>query len=252
MHLLPQSLCACEERLTMKAAKHNCIVHAVFFAAAAMLLGGCSQDLESLIPGENETEVWVPTATAVDVHEDGSLRETIIDILDQSYYSADELQAMIESTLAEFNQDAGSTLVSAASIDLTDGQVNVVLDYADGASFAAYNQVSFFSGSMLSAQLEGFLFDMDFRTVTEEGASSQVITNEEPLSHKEYQVVVADTGHRVHVPGVIRYVSANAAISDIYTAVPLSDYEDGSAEEITSDGQRRTQQTYMYIIYEDQ
>lgn len=230
----------------MKAAKRNRILYAACFAAMAMLLGGCSKDLGSLLPGEKETEAWVPTATAVDVHADGSLRETILDTLDQSYYRADELQAMIDSTLLAFNQAAGENKVTAASVDLTDGKVNVVLDYTDGGAFAAYNQVSFFSGSMLNAQIEGFLFDTDFRTVSEEGASNKIISNEEPLSHKEYQVVVADTAHRVHVPGIIRYVSENAAISDVHTAVPLKDYEGSETQDTAV-----AQQSYMYVIYED-
>ncbi len=192
----------------------------------SLMLGGCS--MQSDTP-------WEAEETAVDVHDDGSVTETIVDTLEQSWYDAAELQSMIDSSVAEYNASAGGDAVTVDAVTITDGDVRVQLTYQSGLDLGSYNNTDFFAGSILGAQMEGFLFDTGFYSVAGGSASGELMDNDEPLSHKEYLVVICDSTYLVHVPGAIRYVSEGVEVTDAYTA-KASDTYDASR--------------LMYVLYE--
>ena len=179
---------------------------------AAGLLTGCEKQMES---------AWTPDRTAVQISKDGTVTETVIDTLDQSYYSADELTSMVESAISDYQAEHGDGSVSETSIQIEDGQVTLVLAYASADDYRDFNNITFFNGSMLNAEMEGYEFNQSFIRI-EDSKAGETIDNTEPLSHKEYQVTVADLSHAVQVPGKITYISSNAQLIDAYTAEPVS------------------------------
>ena len=152
------------------------------------LLSGCST-LDRII-GADDWRDWTPDGTSIQIHPDGSVTETIIDTLDQSWYQGNELQDMIARSMNEYNESHSPGSVNVTSYNDTGGEVNVVIQYRSGKDFADYNNTEFCCGSMLDAQMEGFLFEGPFHAVKGSDLSSEPLDASEPLSHKEFSVVI--------------------------------------------------------------
>ena len=166
----------------------------------ALMLGGCG------MLGEKP---WEPTETALQMKKDGTVTETVIDQLDQNYYSSQELESMINSSVSEYNQSKGGDVITIDSLSIENNQVNLTMTYASAQDYAEYNNVRFYNGSMLGAEMDGYLFYNQFRQVEKGTVTADDLSNEEALRHKEYQVLVTDTSHAVRVPGDVVYVSVN-------------------------------------------
>ncbi len=200
--------------------------------------------------GAKQQTVYEPVRTALELHEDGTLTETIIDVLDESWYSSSELENMIADTVQTYNAQSGSDAVAYDGFTVENGQVQVQLNYAGGSDYASYNHMQFFTGSMLSAQMEGYLFNTSFYKVSSGVTSSDSISSDEPLSHKEYQVLIGDTSHEYHVPGRITYISSNAVTVDAYTAQAVQGDNENHAADETASGTEADSQQLIYILFE--
>ena len=203
---------------------------AVPVVAAMLLLSAC---------GKQEKEPWVPQQTALQIAKEGVVTETIIDSLDQDYYSSSELEKMVRSSVAEYAGTNGADSLQLTEYTSEGRNVRIVLTYGDDGDYAAFNSVPFYNGSMLGAQMEGFRFDTEFLKVGKDGtASGRRYPSEEPVSHKEYNVLICDREHVVEVPGDVVYVSAPAVVQDARIVTP------GASEMTEGDAQ------LLYVLYE--
>ena len=113
--------------------------------------------------------------------------------------------------------------------------------------------------------MEGYLFYNQFRRVSDGQAESDTISNEEPLKHKEYQVLVTDASHLIKVPGDVVYLSVNASPMGRKEVQPAKEtveepkteglvlpssavYVEEKADEPVS--AKDLEKNYLYIIYE--
>ena len=168
-------------------------------------LGGCQKEPE---------EPWVPEETAIQVQEDGSLKETIVDHLDKSYYDPSELENLIRSSADTYNKENGEGSVTVDEFTAQENRVTVRMTYLSSEDYRDFNQVPFYNGSILEAEMEGFRFRGNFLKVSNGTAGSEEIGPDEPLSHKEYSVLIMDASYMAEVPGDVMYVSLNARPAD--------------------------------------
>ncbi len=203
-------------------------------AAAACILTGCSM-LDRVV-GADDWKSWKPTMTTLQVYQDGSLTETIIDTLDQSYYNADELQDMVARSVRLYNEEAGTDALTVTEYAASQQDLKLVIQYASGEDYRSYNQLVFFDGSVLEAEMEGFLFANSFRRVERGKVVQEEVPDGEALAHKEYRVTITDSGHAVQVPGKICYVSVNAEPVNSHAARPLPEKTEEKAEKETDEG----------------
>lgn len=213
-----------------------------FAAMIACVLSLCGCSTLDRIIGADDWKDWTPETTSIQVHADGSLTETIFDTLDQSWYEGNELQDMIARSMNEYNASHEAGAVNVTAYSDAGGKVQVVIDYRTGEDFAEYNNTVFCCGSMLDAQMQGFLFDTPFYAVDGTNQAGGAIDASEPLSHKEFNVVVSDGTHVVQVPGEIRYVSEGVQVVNSHVARKAQGAE--SAQEENAAG------SVLYIIYE--
>lgn len=207
-------------------------LRSVFLGAAALCISlsvtGC--DTLDQIVGSDEWEKWTPEQTSLQISLGGTVTETIFDTLDESYYDADELQDLIARSVRIYNEEHGENSITVPAYSAQNGKIYLVLTYAKPEDYASYNEVNFFNGSILSAQMNGLAYPDTFLKVNGTSASESV-SSEEALSHKEYSIAVADTEHVVQVPGQIRFVSENAEIVNSHTASPKPAKEEEKQEE---------------------
>jgi len=240
------------------------MTYAFILCAISLGLGGCAlvEEAQKLVP---ETEP-VFEETTLWVKPDGTWTEILKERLDQAYYDTKELKSLVDETVKTFNGENAPSQVTVDEFAVGENGISLTMTYTDAQAYALYNKVPAFEGSMLEAQMEGFLFLNDFRKVEDGVTGSEVISNEEPLSHKEYQVLVTDLTHAVRMPEKIRYVSRNAAVTDWYNVKPAGEEEaaDEQAEGLvlpssavyagasgsTQVSPDELEKTYMYIIYE--
>ncbi len=227
--------------------------------SAALLLTGCSM-LDQVI-GVDSWKEWTPSRTSLQVYGDGTVTETIFDRLDQDWYTGDELQDMIARSMNEYNAENGAGSLNVTEYSDEGGEVRVKLVYKTPEDYVRYNNVVFFSGSMLEAEMEGYLFTGPFSSVEGSEIMAKDLDASEPLAHKEYSVVVSDGLHAVQVPGKIRYVSSNGTVINSHAAAPAgisADTEtEGDTVYLTGDpgngsevSDRELDASLLYIIYE--
>lgn len=238
------------------------IISGIIFCTC--LLSGCSV-LDRVI-GADDWKEWTPVSNSIQVHADESLTETIFDHLDQSWYQGNELQDMIARSMNEYNESHGANSITVTQYSDAGGDVKVEINYRTGEDFSEYNNALFFSGSMLEAQIQGYLFSGSFYAVEGAKTSGQEIDSAEPLSHKEYNVVVSDGTHVIQVPGEIRYVSSNGQLENSHVASLSQEGGDGQTQESAQEGQTASpapadpmaagpskeelDRSCLYIIYE--
>ncbi len=204
----------------------------VLLGAAALCITltvtGC--DTLDQIVGVDDWDKWTPDQTSLQISLSGSVTETIFETLDESYYDADELQDLIARSVRIYNTEHGVDSISVPAYSAENGKVYLVMSYQTPEDFASYNEVTFFNGSILNAQMSGLTFPDTFLEVKGRSASDSV-PSEEALSHKEYSIAVADTDHVVQVPGQIRYISENAEIVNSHVASPKPEAEEKKQRE---------------------
>ena len=199
----------------------------ILLCMAVTVLAGCRQ--------EQPEEAWIPTCSALQAPKGAPLTETLIETLDEAYYDSAELEKTVRSAADDYNRSRGTQAVEVVSYE-TEGQtVRLVMNYTDMTVYNDFNQVKFFNGPILEAQMEGFLFDTQFCHVDDGMIDSDPLDGSIPVSHKQYQVIVCDALHAVEVPGDIVYVSTNARPEGKRVAVPL---ETDAADD------------HLYVIYE--
>ncbi len=221
-------------------------------ALGAMLLGGC----ELL-----EQNSWQPQEPdAVSIAEDGSVTEFVSDTLDAAYYSATELEAMIQNEVAEYNAAHGEDTILIDKLEMEEGKVSLVMTYASAEDYASFNNTEFFYGTLISAQLEGYLFDVPYKKVEEGVVQAEAVDGSEVVRGLDKQVLVLKAPMEVRVPGDVLYTSANAEIlsTDVVNATGVQEEEQGlvlpsnavyKAEE--SSFAERSAANRVYIIFDD-
>ncbi len=226
---------------------------AAVLLAAVLLVSGCEQT--GL--GQNG---WTPQeADAVSVAADGRVTETVQETLDQSYYDETELEDLITSEVEAYNQKNGEDAVTVKSFETEDGSVTLKIQYQTARDYREFNHVDFYFGSIINAQLEGYLFDTNFYKIQDGKISGKEVDNSAILQDMSAQLLIVQAPLEVHVEGTVTYVSTNAEILSGDTvnatgksledsALELPSSEIYSEEEITYSAQKSANR--VYIIYE--
>lgn len=208
--------------------------------AGVMMMGGCSM--------LNQEKEWTPQkSSAISVGSDGVITEYVKDTLDESYYSASELQSMIESEISDYNSKNGENSVSMKDFQVNGKDVQLTMEYGKAEDYAQFNHTEFYYGSMINAQLAGYLFDVSYKEVKNGAAGSANVSGTDVLKNMASEVMVVTAPLEVHVPGNVLYTSDNAQIlaaDDVYASGKSDDgSEEKSFEEKAADKR-------VYIIFD--
>ena len=163
---------------------------------AAIMMVGCS--------GASVVE----QGNSVQIGKDGSIIGTLVDILDQSYYDAEELKSMIVEEIAEVNTTGGSNNVELSDYECDNaGNVKVKIKYTNSEAYMAFNGSTFFNGDAVTAKdtygLNGNFLDVQ----------NGKITTEEAVVSEDAKVVVLSENVNVFVPGKIVAITDNVEIT---------------------------------------
>ena len=173
--------------------------------AGALMLGGCE-----MMPGQ---EKWTPQEpAAISIEEDGTIVETVQEELGAAYYDASELQSMITSEVEAYNKENGEASVTVKEYEAADGKVKLVTEYASAQDYAAFNNTEFYYGSMINAQLAGYLFDASYKKVDNGVVKGSPVSGSEVIKRMDKEVLILRAPLEVHLPGEVLFTSTNAEV----------------------------------------
>lgn len=176
-----------------------------------------------------------PDGTAVTIRSNGKIQSVVKESFDKEYYSEEELQAEIENAVSQYNTNAGAENVEQKGFSVEDQVATLEIDYATGEDYANFNNVTFFTGDVLTAYYDaGYDFQATFQSVEKGTVVSSAVTREEVLNSYNYDILILEEPIEVKVPGNIVYASTNVEITGKNTArVVSSDAETAETESET-------------------
>ena len=137
------------------------------------------------------------------LNKKGVITQTIVEEWDQEQYDKKELQEQIETEIKAYDQK-----IELNSIRTKETKVTVKMTYQDLASYAEYNQVILFQGTVAQCQAAGYLLEGEFKT-----ADGEVVDRTQVLNAgDECTVLVFQEPLSVKLPGRILYCSNSLEI----------------------------------------
>lgn len=171
-----------------------------------------------------EKEQDIDTTTLI-VQKNGQVTDAIVESFEQGYYSAMELQSMLNEEVAAYNQKVGKEDAATVSrFDVNSGVARVFVDFKEGKDYADFNQREFFLGSINEAYETGVNLDVALKSTEGE----ETLSKEDLLEMGKYKILILDEHVNVVLYKKILYTSANVEIISDKEA-RISDEADGLA-----------------------
>ena len=189
---------------TMRAGK----VLFLMLCLCAMGLTACGEKTQTQ-EGESES-----TVSSISVNKDGSISSRIVEDFAESYYDAGGLKSMIESAIADYKAEDSTAQITLKSCKAGDGNVNVLIEFADYKSYSGFNGENFFAGTIQAANQAGFDLNVTLQAASEKSEKTSV-SKPELLGMGDSNIVILETGQtdgegtqkiRVNCFGDILYV----------------------------------------------
>lgn len=157
--------------------------------------------------------------STIQIHKDGSVRATEVDILDKDIYSFDELKEMAQETVDDYNSKGNGkvTLESMEMLDEAAGSVRMVLDYGSTADYVSFNTpisnaTVLFFGTVSDAMAAGYQM-VDMWEADPSKADPELVTRQEIEAMGDKHILITSEKDQVCVPEKIVYIGDNAALT---------------------------------------
>jgi hypothetical protein len=185
----------------------------VFLVLCAGLLGltACGKDTES--SGDDGT------VSSITIKKDGTIIGNIVEDFGESYYDADSLKSMIETSISEYKSSNATAQITLKSCKATDNVVTVNMEYGDYSSYAGFNEEYFFAGTVTGANQSGFDLNVSLKSVSDDASA---ISKPQLLEMGDNHIVILEADNtdddtepetvRVNCYGEILYVSDGVTV----------------------------------------
>lgn len=166
---------------------------------SAMLLGLCGC-------AKKEEPLTADTDTII-LKEEGSVIGYITGAFDESRYSFDDLQALIDSEIEAYCAQVGEGAIVLDQSELLEGVLTVVMTYQSAQDYSAFNQEVFFYGTIEEAVQEGYdLRELSMRDV----ADSEVTVGRDELeAMPESYILITEDPSNIRSDSKLAYIGLN-------------------------------------------
>lgn len=159
-----------------------------------------------------------------EVKKDGSIVNYIVEDFDQSYYNLEELEALIEEEVNDYNQKLGYRAVKASKVKLSeDGVVSLKMEYASVDDYNSFNDRNMFVGTVREASAAGFQFTTAMVDVEDE---TNTISNQEISSLSDMHILITEEAGVVETFGKVLYISSDGHKTGM-KEVSIADHMEG-------------------------
>ena len=165
-------------------------------------------------------------ATTLTVDETGKIREEIVEDKGPDNFTEEELLAFIEQETAAYNSGKDSPAITLSSCTIQNSKVQISMEYASCADYAAFNQVAFFVGTLQEAADAGFEVERTWEDPDGVLGDMEIIRER----FKEWKVCIVSEPIAVKLPDKILYVSDNVRVTGRMNAVVETVLNDEAAD----------------------
>jgi len=148
-------------------------------------------------------------ATTLFINKNGSITDAIVEEFDENYYSATEMQAMLNDELATYNQSVNNESAAVISkFEVLGGVAKVFIDFASGMDYATFNDTAFFAGTVNQAYEQGHELDVTMKSVN----GDEILKKADILEKGKYKIVILEEHVNVVLYKKILFASANVEL----------------------------------------
>ncbi|MCD8299836.1 MAG: hypothetical protein LUC41_01460 [Clostridiales bacterium] len=206
-----------------------CVVSAVVFA-----LTGCS--LFSNI-----------TVSTIELNKKGSVTETTIEDFPESQYDADYFASYVDDAVADYLEDNEDAAVEVKKDEVEDDIITLTMDYDSVDTYAAFNNVECFSGTISVAIASGYDFSVEFISAEDAdnelsaGSEQETVSGSTVTSNSDLSVFIVRTTANVKIPGKVKY---------FYSEYGTAALEAKDTVAVTADDDTPDTGGLVYVLYE--
>lgn len=176
--------------------KRKIISSLIITVLSSMLMVGCAMPSKT-------------ADTGITLNEDGSIINVIVEDFDVSLYDLAELQTMINSEVAEYNQIAGVGKVTAEDAVLEETNVKVTMNFATTDDYVSFNSRRFEVLNLKDA-IENGTLNVGFIDA-DSNSPFDIKTVDEP---NLYNVIITEETGMITCPGKIAYFSDGVTLEN--------------------------------------
>ena len=167
--------------------------------------------------GNNEEDF---AETAIIINSKGIVTNEIVEPFDKSYYDENELRDIIDKELTGYCRSINDEEACRLdSLSVREGVATARIVFSDYNSYAGFNEVDFFYGTINEAMEKGYPTDVTLKSSEDDSTISRY--EFEALGEK--RLVVVSEPVLVKLPGKIAYTTANIDLIDRSSARMASD-----------------------------
>ena len=179
----------------------------------------------------------IGTVTALRLDADGIVKASVVSDFDKDYYDSREMRDAIEEAVRAYNAAKDEFSIQLLSVREDSGRAEVEMYYRTADDYAAFNNVTFFGGSI--SEITGDPAWPAGVVLTSTADGSTITTDDLSSLKKKACALVFGEPAAVTVPGKVLYVSGGAEVSEdgVVTAA-----DDGGSDSVLDEP--------VIIIYE--
>lgn len=141
-------------------------IYALILCAMVLGLVACGSGTEEAADGTH--------TSSVSIKKDGSISSSIIEDFEQSYYDADSLKAMIETSITEYKARDGQAQVVLKKCEQKESVIEVLMEYGSDRDYAGFNGEDFFAGTIQAANQAGYDLNLTLQAVSDKAEKNSV------------------------------------------------------------------------------
>lgn len=158
---------------------------AAVLTTLTVILAGCRQE---------ETSSADPDTNTIILNEDGSFNAFVRDVFDESLYSFEALQAMVNAKIDDYNARSGEGGVSLLRCEVEDGEIVLSISYATAEDYSRFNSEIFFYGTIREA-VEAHYDLTALRMVDASDQTREIAREELELMPSSYILITEDSAN---------------------------------------------------------
>lgn len=178
-------------------------------ALMAIGLAGCGSSSDSAV-----------TETTIEFKKDGSVVHTIVEDFSEDYYDLAELTDLIRTSCTSYNNASGGEAVTVSEMTDEEGVLTVRMVYKDTASYAGFNKLALFAGTVKDAYNAGYDLDITLFSMEDD---SESIGKEEILGMGEKHIAIVREAVDVRVWNKVLYASGDVLATGDSRTVMVGD-----------------------------
>ncbi|MBR4083718.1 MAG: hypothetical protein IKK33_05490 [Lachnospiraceae bacterium] len=177
---------------------------------SALFITGCSKET-----------IYVPVASnTIEITENGEIVGYIVEPFDKEYYDIQELAAMAETEINEYNTEKKTLVKEAGGVPVVvdkvimaeDGSKNAVvaLKFYNTAVYEDYMGRQLFHGTVEEAIIAGYDIDKKLSKVK----GGDLLTGDLLQKNKDKKILILEAAVSVRLPQTIQFLSSNTKMDD--------------------------------------